>query len=66
MKSMERKNNAKTKRRDNILYKLRRKGVTVDIKQRTIYIPYGKNPDKTIQVVRLRKEFNFGIQFIIV
>ena len=56
----------KMKRRDNLLYKLRKKGVEVDIKQRTIFIPYGENPDKAVQIGRLRKEFYFEVQFIIV
>ena len=53
------------KRRDNLLYKLRKKGVAVDVKQRTIFIPYGENPAKAVQVGRLRKEFYFEVQFII-
>lgn len=53
------------KRRANLLYKLRRKGIEVDTKQRVIFIPYGEEPDKYIQVVRLCREFYFNIQFII-
>lgn len=53
------------KRRANLLYKLRRKGIEADTKQRVIFIPYGEEPNKHIQVVRLCREFNFNIQFII-
>ncbi len=53
------------KRRANLLYKLRRKGIKVDTKQRTIFIPYGQQPYKHIQAFRLSKEFHFNIQFII-
>ncbi len=56
--------NAK-KRRANLLYKLRRKGIEADIKQRVIFIPYGEEPDKYIQVVRLCHDFDFCIQYII-
>lgn len=63
MRTMEAKTTRK--RRDNLLYKLRKKGVEVDVKQRTIFIPYGENPDKAVQVGRLRREFYFEVQFII-
>ena len=32
------------KRRNNILYRLRKKGIRCVTKERTIFIPYGKNP----------------------
>lgn len=54
------------KRRSNILYKLRRKGTRVDAKTRTIFIPYGEDPGKAVQVGRLMNEFNFSVQFEIV
>lgn len=53
------------KRRANLLYKLRRKGIEVDTKHRTIFIPYGQQPYLHIQTKRLCKEFNFNIQYII-
>lgn len=53
------------KRRANLLYKLRRKGIEADTKQRVIFIPYGKQPYMHIQVTRLCREFYFNIQFII-
>lgn len=54
------------KRRSNILYKLRKEGVRVDTKSRTIFIPYGENPNKAVQVSRLRKEYHFNVQFEII
>ena len=53
------------KRRANLLYKLRRKGIEADTKQRVIFIPYGEEPQRYIQAVRLCREFNFCIQLII-
>ncbi|NBH93214.1 hypothetical protein D1638_11475 [Muribaculaceae bacterium Z1] len=53
------------KRRANLLYKLRRKGIEADTKQRVIFIPYGEEPRQYVQAVRLCREFYFSIQFII-
>ena len=53
------------KRRANLLYKLRRKGIQADTKQRVIFIPYGQHFSRYVQAVRLFKEFNFNIQYII-
>lgn len=53
------------KRRANLLYKLRRHGITVDTKQRVIFIPYGDSPWRFPQVRRLNQEYYFNIQFII-
>ena len=52
-------------RRATLLYKLRRKGIEADTKQRVIFIPYGERPQDYVQAVRLCKEFYFNIQFII-
>ena len=54
-----------SKRRSNILYKLRKKGVVADTKARTIELPYGSDPDEIIQVKRLRREYRFNVQFYI-
>ena len=54
------------KRRSNILYKLRKKGVRVCTKTRTIFIAYGEYPNKAVQVGRLRTEYGFNVQFEIV
>lgn len=50
------------KRRANLLYRLRRKGVKADTRLRLIYIPYSEYPCRHIQALRLCHEFNFNIQ----
>lgn len=40
-------------KRDNLLYRLRKKGVRVITRERTIFFPYDGEPFKTIQVKRL-------------
>lgn len=54
------------KRRANLLYRLRKKKVKVATKDRTIFYPYGENPERHIQIKRLREEFNFQVQFEII
>ena len=54
-----------SKRRSNILYKLRKKGVVADTKARIIELPNGTDPDAIIQVARLRREYRFNVQFYI-
>lgn len=56
----------KLKRRANILYRLRKKGIRCNTKEREIYIVYGKDPLEVIQIRRLCGEFNFRVQFEIV
>ena len=56
---------AKLNRRANLLYRLRRKGIEVNTRQRVIFIPYGQQPADYIQAVRLCREFHFNIQYII-
>ena len=53
------------KRRANLLYRLRKKGVRCDTKAREIYFAYNKDPMKVIQIKRLCKEYYFNIQLII-
>lgn len=53
------------RRRANLLYKLRRKGVKVNTKQHVVFIPYGQEPFAHSQTLRLCKEFRFNIQYII-
>lgn len=55
----------KLKRRANLLYRLRKKGVDCDTKKRTIYIPYGDKTGEHVQISRLCKEFHFVVQFMI-
>lgn len=54
------------KRRTNLLYKLRKKGVRCNTKAREIYFAYDKDPMKVVQIRRLCNEFNFRVQFEIV
>lgn len=53
------------KRRANILYRLRKKGVRCDTKEKTIYFAFNKDPYKVIQIKRLCNEYNFQVQLII-
>lgn len=53
-------------RRKNLIYNLRKKGVRVNTRGRCIYLPYGSNPNHIAQVRRLRREYDFIIQFEIV
>ena len=53
------------KRRANLLYNLRRKGVEVDTKLRIIYLPFDEDPYKHSQTFKLCKEFHFNIQYCI-
>lgn len=50
-------------RRKNLLYNLRKKGVKVNTRERCIYLPYDSEPDHIAQVRRLRREYDFVIQF---
>jgi len=52
----------KMRRRAGFLYRLRRKGVCCDTKQRTIYYPYRNTPHEC-EIAALRSEFGFNIQF---
>jgi hypothetical protein len=61
---MEATNEKRLKRRANILYRLRKKGVRCSTGERTIYYPYGKVPEEC-QIGRLREEFDFKVQFFI-
>jgi hypothetical protein len=53
-------------RRKNLLYRLRKKGVKVNTRERCVYLPYGCEPDNIAQVRRLRREYDFVVQFEIV
>lgn len=54
------------KRRVNLLYKLRQKGIRCLTWQFTIFFPYGEDPDVISEIRNLRKEFHFAEQFEIV
>ena len=49
-------------KRDNLLYRLRKRGVRVQTRERTIFFLFDGEPFKIIQVKRLCKEFHFHVQ----
>ena len=48
--------------RDNLLYRLRKKGVRVRTRERTILIAFDADPFANVQIQRLCKEFDFYVQ----
>lgn len=50
------------KRRTNLLYNLRKKGVRCFTKERMIFFPYGENPYAIKQIVSLCNEYHFNVQ----
>ena len=56
----------KARRRTNIIYKLRKKGVRVDTRRHTIECAAGEDSSAIVQVQRLRREYNFYIQITII
>lgn len=52
-------------KRDNLLYKLRKKGVRVLTRERTIFFAFDREPFDVVQVKRLCREFNFHVQLVI-
>lgn len=54
--------NKVVKRRTNLLYNLRKKGVRCLTKERIIFFPYGENPYTVRQIVCLCNEFHFHVQ----
>ena len=49
-------------KRDNLLYRLRKKGIRVLTRERTIFFAYDGEPFKIRQIRRLCKEFRFHVQ----
>ena len=49
----------------NQIYRLRKKGIRVDTRQRVIFLPYGEKVEDYVQASRLFKEFYINVQFII-
>ncbi len=54
------------KRRDNLLYQLRRKGIRCNTRLRLIFIPYESDSRHYSQVKRLCEEYHFNIQYEII
>ena len=65
-KKRMRRKNLLYRLRKNLLYRLRKKGVKVNTRERCVYLPYGSEPDNIAQVRRLRREYDFVVQFEIV
>ena len=49
-------------KRDNLLYRLRKKGVRVQTRERTIHFAHDGAPFTIIQIRRLCREFHFSFQ----
>ncbi|WP_199220665.1 hypothetical protein [Prevotella sp. oral taxon 376] len=49
-------------RRDNLLYRLRKKGVRVQTRERTIFFSFDGESFKIIQIKRLCRELHFVVQ----
>ena len=56
-------NKKQLRRRAYLPYKLRKKGIRCLTRQFTIFYPYGKDPVTMAEIVHLRKEFHFSVQF---
>ena len=52
-------------KRDNLLYRLRKKGVRADTRECTIFFGVGGDPFKIRQIRRLYREFHFNVQLVI-
>lgn len=51
------------KRRANLLYQLRQKGIRCHTRQYTIFFPYGQDPDAVSEIRSLRSEYHFTVQY---
>lgn len=47
----------------NLIYRLRKKGYSITTRQKNIYCEYLTEIDTIVQLNRLRKEFDFKVQF---
>ena len=52
-------------KRDNLLYRLRKKGVQVNTRERVIFFGMGGEPFKIKQIIRPCREFHFNVQLVI-
>ncbi|GFI06308.1 hypothetical protein IMSAGC006_01051 [Muribaculaceae bacterium] len=48
-----------------LIYRLRKKGIRVNTKERVIFLPYGEKISDYVQIERLHKEFYLNVQYII-
>lgn len=49
-------------KRDNLLYRLRKKVIRAQTRERIIFLPFDGEPFEITQVKRLCKEFRFHVQ----
>ena len=59
------KSKAMANKRDNLLYRLRKKGVQANPRKRVIFFGVGGEPFKIRQIRRLCSEFHFNVQLVI-
>lgn len=52
-------------KRDNLLYRLRKKGVQANTRERVIFFGMGGEPFKLTQIRRLCRECHFNVQLVI-
>ena len=52
-------------KRDNLLYRLRKKGVQANTRERVIFFGVGGEPFKLTQIRRICREFHFNVQLVI-
>nr|DAD92309.1 MAG TPA: hypothetical protein [Myoviridae sp. ct9MV2] len=52
----------KYKRRSNILYRLRKKHIRCNTRDRTIFYPVGLDHNEILQIRQLMAEYNFAVQ----
>ena len=52
-------------KRDNLLYRLRKKGVQANTRERIIFFGVGGEPFELRQIRRLFREFHFNVQLVI-
>ncbi len=48
-----------------LIYRLRKKGIRVNTKERVIFLPYGEKISDYVQIERLHREFYLNVQYII-
>lgn len=48
-----------------LIYRLWKKGIRVNTKERVIFLPYGEKISDYVQIERLHKEFYMNVQYII-
>ncbi|WP_314313720.1 hypothetical protein [Hoylesella saccharolytica] len=52
-------------KRDNLLYRLQKKGVRANTREHTIFFGVGGSPLEIRQIRRLCREFHFNVQLVI-